>query len=342
MPNKTTIKDIAEAAGVSIGSVHMALNDKSGVSEATRERIKRCAEDLNYKPNILASNLRRETRSLAVILPPRDSVSRLYYDYMWQAIEDFEPLAVDYNLKISSFSCDESGNVPGLDISRFSGIVAVGNTEYINAASFEEIEEADIPLILVDTDVPESGRLCCVYADTRMAGNATAELLLNSMHRLDGNILVFGAGPSRVNRQQTEDALCSMLKESGLESRTLLMDFDSADDNCISKLVDTLKKNVISGACAVNSRSTLALAEAIQKADRVGFFPVIGNGLFPESREHLENGTLTALVHKNPYEQCYRALSILTDMLVKDIAPSSDVEPVQIDIVLRSLVGQYA
>ena len=40
MSKRITIKDIAERAGVSIGSVHCALYGKPGVGDATRERIR--------------------------------------------------------------------------------------------------------------------------------------------------------------------------------------------------------------------------------------------------------------------------------------------------------------
>ena len=44
--DRTTIKDIARVAGVSPGAVSFALNDKPGVSEATRSRVKAVAKDL--------------------------------------------------------------------------------------------------------------------------------------------------------------------------------------------------------------------------------------------------------------------------------------------------------
>ena len=40
MNKKITIRDVAQAAGVSISTVHQALNDKPGVSEVTREHIR--------------------------------------------------------------------------------------------------------------------------------------------------------------------------------------------------------------------------------------------------------------------------------------------------------------
>lgn len=65
----TTIKDLAKAAGVSITTVSRALNGYSDVSEKTRNRIKKLAEDLSYRPNAQAQSLvLKKTNTIGVIL----------------------------------------------------------------------------------------------------------------------------------------------------------------------------------------------------------------------------------------------------------------------------------
>jgi DNA-binding LacI/PurR family transcriptional regulator len=54
---RPTITDIAEAAGVSIGAVSFALNDRPGVSAQTRERIRAIADELGWQPSAAARNL---------------------------------------------------------------------------------------------------------------------------------------------------------------------------------------------------------------------------------------------------------------------------------------------
>ena len=54
---RTTIKDIAERAGVSKGAVSYALNGRPGVSEETRDRILAIAEELGWYPNRAARSL---------------------------------------------------------------------------------------------------------------------------------------------------------------------------------------------------------------------------------------------------------------------------------------------
>lgn len=54
---RTTIKDIATACNVSEGTVDRALNNRYGVSERTKARILRVAEEMNYQPNYIARAL---------------------------------------------------------------------------------------------------------------------------------------------------------------------------------------------------------------------------------------------------------------------------------------------
>ncbi|MEU9029879.1 LacI family DNA-binding transcriptional regulator [Streptomyces sp. NPDC048383] len=65
MARRPTIKDIARRAGVSESAVSFALNDRPGVSERTRARIRQVAEELGWQPNSAARALSGE-RSGAV------------------------------------------------------------------------------------------------------------------------------------------------------------------------------------------------------------------------------------------------------------------------------------
>ncbi|MEU8432617.1 LacI family DNA-binding transcriptional regulator [Streptomyces sp. NPDC029216] len=65
MARRPTIKDIARQAGVSESAVSFALNGRPGVSEGTRARIRRVAEELGWRPNSAARALSGE-RSGAV------------------------------------------------------------------------------------------------------------------------------------------------------------------------------------------------------------------------------------------------------------------------------------
>jgi LacI family transcriptional regulator len=59
VPRAVTIRDVAEAAGVSTATVSLVINNKTGtrVGEEARRRVQRAIEDLGYRPNALAKDL---------------------------------------------------------------------------------------------------------------------------------------------------------------------------------------------------------------------------------------------------------------------------------------------
>ncbi len=70
MKEKATLKQIAKELGVSVSTVSKALNNSAEISDATKTKIQEFAKLKNYKPNIVALNLKnRQTKTIGVILP---------------------------------------------------------------------------------------------------------------------------------------------------------------------------------------------------------------------------------------------------------------------------------
>lgn len=67
---KVTIKEIAEAAGVSRGTVDRALNHRPGVNAEVADRIIRLAEEMGYRPDMAAKTLanKRYIKTIGVLL----------------------------------------------------------------------------------------------------------------------------------------------------------------------------------------------------------------------------------------------------------------------------------
>jgi LacI family transcriptional regulator, galactose operon repressor len=83
---RTTITDVARSARVSIQTVSAVFHDKPGISEPTRERVRRIIQRLHYEPNGLASSLRAQ-RSLTVgVLIP--SITNPFFPDFVRGIED--------------------------------------------------------------------------------------------------------------------------------------------------------------------------------------------------------------------------------------------------------------
>ncbi len=57
MPKSVTLLDIAEALGVSTGTVHRALHDHPGVNALTKRRVLGMAKSMGYRVNLAARYL---------------------------------------------------------------------------------------------------------------------------------------------------------------------------------------------------------------------------------------------------------------------------------------------
>ena len=67
---RPTIRDVAKAAEVSVGTVSAVLNGSVRVNEATRDRIQQCIGALGYEPNTAARSLKRQrSSSIGLIVP---------------------------------------------------------------------------------------------------------------------------------------------------------------------------------------------------------------------------------------------------------------------------------
>ena len=67
---RVTIRDVAKAAGVSIGTVSLAMSDHPDVAEATKVRVRQAASDLSYSPSAVGRALQaKRTNSVALVVP---------------------------------------------------------------------------------------------------------------------------------------------------------------------------------------------------------------------------------------------------------------------------------
>ena len=70
MSNRPTLKTIAQIAGLSHVAVSKALRDAPDISAATKERVKKIADELGYTPNVAARNLYlKRTTTIGMVVP---------------------------------------------------------------------------------------------------------------------------------------------------------------------------------------------------------------------------------------------------------------------------------
>ena len=177
----TTIRDVAEQAGVGLATVSRVLNDSPLVSAGTRQRVLDVIRDLNYTPHVAARRLSLgKTLTIKVIVPffPRPSVaerlagvvsllSHTEYDLVIHNIETPDRRATCFERLPTRKDVD--------------GVLIISLSPLDHEA--ERLVHADIPIVLIDADHPALTTLHRVTTDDVAGGHRAAQHLTQLGHR---------------------------------------------------------------------------------------------------------------------------------------------------------------
>jgi len=174
-PLRPTIRDVARAASVSVGTVSKALNNSGSLRRETRERVIAVANDLGFRPNDLAQSLHRG-QSLTVGLISTDSFGRFTIPIM----EGLEECLTDN--RIAVFMCNatddpvrEAQHVESLIAKRVDGIVVTARRADRRARL--EGPAPGLPVIYVFSQTDDPDALCLLPDDEGGAALATRHLV---------------------------------------------------------------------------------------------------------------------------------------------------------------------
>jgi LacI family transcriptional regulator len=187
------VKEVAAAAGVSLGTVSNVLNRPDRVSAGTRERVERAMLELGFVRNESARQL-RAGRSSTVAYVMLDAANPFFTDVA-QGIED-----VAEQRDLSLFLCN-SDNRPAREFAylsrlqqqRVQGILITPVDP--DHASLDEVTRHGTPLVIVDR-VSGHETHCAVAVDDKLGGRLAAEHLLDLGHTR----IAFVGGPKTIGQ----------------------------------------------------------------------------------------------------------------------------------------------
>jgi DNA-binding LacI/PurR family transcriptional regulator len=174
------ISDLAKIAGVSSGTVSRALSDTGLISQKTRERIKALANEYDFRPNIMARNLRiQKTGAIGVVIPlghdPGQHISDPFFITMLGLLAD-ELTERGYDLVLSRvIPTDERWLDRFVDSGRVDGVIVIGQSD--QATVLDKTAARYRPLVVWGGYM--KGQLhCSVGSDNRAGGDLAATHLI--------------------------------------------------------------------------------------------------------------------------------------------------------------------
>lgn len=193
------MKDIARDLGITQAAVCKALKGDTDISDATRERVRRRAEELGYKPNLLARSLiTRKTQTIGLVIP------ELLHSFFAEICSSIGSTlrTQGYTLLLSNSENDdeiERQEVETLLARGIDGLILAPVAKTSEALLFHRLHETRIPYVLIDR-VFHRARSNAVAADNREIGRmATAHLIEEGCRHIACiSCLTIPTGPGRL------------------------------------------------------------------------------------------------------------------------------------------------
>jgi len=209
-PSKVTSNDVAERAGVSRWTVSRALTPGKSISESVRQRVLAAAEELGYKPNLLARSLSTQKTGLIAVVVDcfiNHNVSKLM-DRLTAELQSQGLRAVVLNVTHYQRVTEL---VEHADQLQCDGVIFLGATltdDFVSLTS--KIQRIPIVIAFRDCDLPEP---FVFTTEDYAAGEEIAELLLQQKA---SRFAYFGGPPGVSTFVRRQEGFEAKLKQSGI------------------------------------------------------------------------------------------------------------------------------
>ncbi|SDK05875.1 LacI family DNA-binding transcriptional regulator [Natronincola ferrireducens] len=179
-----TIKDIARIAKVSHTTVSRVLNDSPLISEKTKKRIKKIAEELNYTPNYSARSLVLD-RSYHIGLFFSTINKGTSSNFFYEVVRGVNNTIKDqYNLIVKGI--DDYHNLNSINKRNFDGIIIMSQSTE-DTPFIKHVLEKKIPLVVLNRYIQNSN-LVNILSDDKKGSYNGAQYLIQLGHRKIGLI----------------------------------------------------------------------------------------------------------------------------------------------------------
>lgn len=205
-----TIKDVAERAGVAVGSVSRVLNDRGAISDRLRKKVYKAMRELDYEPSDIARSLqKRKSCYIGVIVTQAD---HFYFSRLLQSVEAICS-EKGYKLLIRTSGGDiarENEFADTLRAFKADGLLLCGQSE--GSSVYENFES---PVVTVDRIL--EGDIPFVSCDNRQGGALAARVLLRGgcRHPL---VLENDTGDSEKHDSPREEGFCDECRHQGVRA----------------------------------------------------------------------------------------------------------------------------
>jgi ABC-type sugar transport system substrate-binding protein len=340
---KVTSTQIAQKLGVSRSTVSRALSGYPHVEEDLRQKILALAGEMNYRPNQAAQSLAKgDNLLIGVVIYNRPME---YWEQVLQGVELAKRQLHDYGVVVETVISDISKpeeQVEALNdlVHRGAKAVALAPSDpQALAGTVDRLMQDGVQVLLLNTDVPQSSRLCYIGSDYIQAGRLGGELICR-----------FISGKGKVAAIAYDDS-GTMISQKLTGFREELSRFPGVEllgPYKFSRVGERVYENTLEliknqqpDAIYMTYGQLEDVARAVEDAGLTGRIALIGFDASPQGIAYLRKRVISAIIGQEPEQQGMVCVRILYDYLAWNIRPKSSVIHARLEVVTAQNSGYY-
>ena len=319
-----TIREIAELAGVSRGTVDRVLNHRGSVNAATAALVNDIAKKLDYKPNRAGIALAAQRKMVRIGVVLFDT-GNPFFDEVWNSVLSKEEELNSYNCSVlkkkTGFSAQEQLQaIAELEAEGIDGLVISPFNDTAVANKIDQLQSRQIPVITTNTDIRNSSRLAFVGSDFYRCGQTAAGLM---------NLMTSGEVRAGIVTGSSQ-VLCHTDRIAGFCDRD--DDFESYD-----KTRALLSAHPDINALYFTAAGVYGGCRAVLSLNRTDIH-ILAYDKIPATKELMEQHIISAVICQQPSIQGSKPIQLLFDYLTAGEAPDREFYYTAVDIrILENL-----
>ena len=344
MMKKYTIRDIADLAGVSKGTVDRVLHNRGKVSEDALIKVNKVLGEIDYKPNPIAKSLKNSKIFRVCILFPQSSKDRFWAPCV-EAIKEVQDNFQAFGIKIDEYRYNSKAQNSFL--STANELIETQPDAILIAPLFhheaqiisKKCIDKNIPISTFNNIIDKESLTNYIGQDLYQTGRVAAKLLDSLLNK--GHLLVVHIDEKVQNAthmQEKENGFNNYFENNPSYKISSLSINKDPKINYNERLEKYLNENKEINGVFVTTSKTHVVAKS--NLDQNRNLKIVGYDLIQANISHLESGSIDFLINQNPKKQAFLGLTQLAEFLLfeKEI-PKEVLLP--IDIVNSENFLQY-
>lgn len=335
-----TIKQIAELANVSRGTVDKVLNNRPGVKSETKSKVLRIANELNYRPNYLGKALVQINNPIKIgiiLTPDYNPFIQEMLQGIQNAKDEYSSFGIEVQIKmpISLEPAEQINILNELEKDNVNGIAIFPLDDTGVFQKVNQLISKGIAVITFNSKVNGIHDFCFVGQNHKKGGRTAAGLMCKLLP--DGGKV--GVIISSYHLSCHKDRLQGFMEKlEETHSLIQVVDVQENQDKKESAFKIVLKffnqypdlKGIY-----ITSGGVAGVGNALSILENINQVAVICHDLVPDTLKLLENGTVDFALGQSPNQQGYQLVKILFDYLIRKSPPVSNYFEIPITIATK-------